>query len=133
MLKFLQTRRATCALAEAMRLGDEKAMAAAIDQGASLSKVSATFDEPAQHFQMSYEVRGALELAVEYRLPLSTFALLLDAGAPVPRKADRSPDPKALFTHEQLQHWPQAPRIVEMIECGAAAPSTAKPARRAGP
>lgn len=116
MLKFLQTRRATCALAEAMRLGDEKAMAAAIDQGASLSRVSATFDEPAQHFQMSYEVRGALELAIEYQLPLSAFALLLNAGAPVPRTSD-----------------PQIQRIMDMIEHGAVSPSTAKPARRAGP
>lgn len=122
MIKFLKTRRATRALADAMRQGNEENMRQAISQGADLSRVSDTFDEPGQHFRMSYEVRGALELAIEHRLPLSAFSLLVSSGAPVPRAANGSVDPRALFNHEQLHYWPQAKQIIDLIENDQPAP-----------
>lgn len=113
--KYLQTRRATRALASAMRRKDLGDMRYAIEQGANLDHVSDVFDEPAQHFQMSYEIKGALPLAIENRLPVEAFQILLDAGACVPTKFGGRPHPEALFTHEDIS-WSLSDQVLALIK-----------------
>ena len=129
---FLQTRRATRALADAMRRGSLEDMRYAIEQGANLTKVSDTFDEPGQHFRMSYGVKGALELAVEHRLPLEAFQLLLRAGAPVPTKFGDRPHAEALFSPDELANWSQTKAVIDLVHqhCSGGPEASTPPASR---
>lgn len=80
-----------------MRWGNLDAMAQAINEGADLARVKSSFDEPGQHFQMSYEVKGALPLAIELNMSEDAIILLLDAGAPVPLEPDGRVNENLLF------------------------------------
>lgn len=103
----LAIRRATHGLSEAIRARDIPAMRQFLALGASVDKVKCQFDEPMQHFRMSYEILGALPLAIEVGLPQEGFSLLLEHGAAIP--SGRLEDHFANF-------GPQAQPIIEMIE-----------------
>lgn len=115
IMQYLRKRRATSKLEHAMRKEDLAMMQEAIDQGADMERVKSDFDEPAQHFQMTYEVRGAIPLAIELHMQKEAFALLLDNGAPVPLSKDGEVDALDLFGRSMMGH-PWSRDILLLIE-----------------
>lgn len=104
-----QRRRATEALGRAMKKGDLEAMEVALAGGPHLDRIQYTYDEPMMHFQETYDIKGSLEVAVEERLPLKAFEMLLRAGA-------RPLNPnEPLFNSEQMRR-PDARAILDMVD-----------------
>ena len=104
-----QRRRATDALTLAIKKGDLDAMAEALARNPHFDRVQYTYEMPMMHFKETYDIQGALEMAVEERLPIQAFAMLLDAGARPLHPKDR------LFTDEQMRR-PDAQAILDMVE-----------------
>lgn len=104
-----QKRKAGQELVRAMKNGDLGAISSALEKGSDLQGIEASFDLPCMPYPESYEVRGALEIAVELNLPISVFRLLLDAGA-----APQNPGQPILGVH-QIDR-PDGEEIVALVK-----------------
>lgn len=100
MLERIKKWRATSALKNAMYARNETGIKNALARGANPNDVTDWLDEPAQHFQMKYEIQGALRVAGNLRLARPLIDLLVESGAKIPLDDKGHPDALHAFEPE---------------------------------